>query len=497
VSRQSSNRCCDYQCGRTKNWGAGQYEIVDRLGATTMNRISSDSREADLQENGHSMHEMLGDAVPLGLVEVDSNDLIVDANTLLAEWSGLELAALIGQQLYSIVRPPQQSGPAAVEYLPAIAEIFHSGGSIRSVLVAEGAPRADGHRYVTLFNADEQRTFRERLQARLALAQRAQTRLELVIDASIAFAEASTEVELAEVLAATTARAYAAEESVVFLLDEEMVFRQVAGTNPFGGLEDAATLAVRATELRTVMKISGVKAAYATAESVGAAFEAAGVQSMIIAPIRQRNQPIGILAAFFHHPRQFDEQASPLADALAGQAARAVTGLRLQQRLEHAALHDDTTGLPNRRLLEERIEGSRRSGNTVLGVLFVDLDGFKNVNDQLGHQIGDEVLREVAARLQSTVREQDVVARYGGDEFVIVCEVSSESAATEMAERVLESIRAPYRVLPDGLTIGASIGVSVAPPSTSIRTDRLVRAADQAMYQAKYAGGGQIVSATV
>jgi diguanylate cyclase (GGDEF)-like protein len=443
------------------------------------------------------MYEVLGDAVPSGLVEVDATNLIVDANSLLSEWSGLDLAALVGRSFSGVVRAPRQDGPVVVEHSPAMADIFHTDGTMRPVLVFEGAPRPDGHRYIALYDAGEQRAFREGLQIRLALTQRTQTRLELVIAASIAFAEASTEVELAEVLASTTARAYAAEEAVVFLLNEEMVFRQVAGTNPFGGFEDAAELAVRATELRTVMKISGVEAAYATAPSVGAAFEAAGVQSMIIAPIRQHNQPIGILAAFFHHPRKFDEQASPLADALAGQAARAVTGLRLQQRLEHAALHDDTTGLPNRRLLEERIEGSRRSGNTVLGVLFIDLDGFKNVNDQLGHQIGDEILREVAGRLQSAVREQDVVARYGGDEFVIVCEVTSESAATEMAERVLESICAPYIILPDGLTIGASIGVSVTPPRMSMGTDRLVRAADQAMYQAKYAGGGQIVSATI
>jgi diguanylate cyclase (GGDEF)-like protein len=443
------------------------------------------------------MNQALGDSIPSGLVIVDAANRIVDVNAPFAEWTGSDPAALLGLPFSSVVRPPEQPGSVVIEYLPAIAEIFHTDGSIHPVLVAEGAPDTTGLRYVTLFDATEQRAFRERLQARLALAQRAQTRLELVIEASIAFAEATTEVELAEVLAATTARAYAAEESVVFLLDEELVFRPVAGTNPFVGLADAAALAVRATELRSVMKISGVDAAYSTAPSVGAAFEASGVQSMIIAPIRQRNQPLGILAAFFHHPRQFDEQASPLADALAGQAARAVSAIRLQQRLSHAAMHDDTTGLPNRRLLEERIDGSRRTANTVLGVLFVDLDGFKNINDRLGHQVGDQLLREVAGRLQTTVREQDVVARYGGDEFVVVCEVANESAATEIAERILESIRAPYSILPSGLTIGASIGVSVTPPSMSVGTDRLVRSADQAMYRAKYAGGDQIVSTTV
>jgi diguanylate cyclase (GGDEF)-like protein len=131
-------------------------------------------------------------------------------------------------------------------------------------------------------------------------------------------------------------------------------------------------------------------------------------------------------------------------------------------------------------------------------VLFVDLDGFKNVNDQLGHQIGDDVLREVAARLQASVRDGDVVARYGGDEFVLVCEVASESAAMEMAERVREIVREPYRMLSAELRIGASIGVSVTPtePAT-MAIDGLVRAADRAMYNAKYAGGDRVASAAV
>lgn len=443
------------------------------------------------------MQPVPGDAIPSGFVEVDGDNRIVDANSLVMEWTGLTLVDLIGERFEHVVRVPQPLEPP-VEFLPEVAEICHPDGSRHAVLVAAGPARVDGHRFLTLFDGREQRAFRERLQVRHDLTQRTQTRLELVIAASISFADANSEVELAETLCATTARAYAAEEAVVFLLGEDLVFRQVAGTNPFSGLPDVDVLTVRAMELRTVMKISGIEAAYAVSPSVGEAFKAAGVQSMIIAPIHQRNQQLGILAAFFHHPRQFDEQASPLADALAGQAARAIAGLRLQQRLEHAAMHDDTTGLPNRRLLEERMDSSRRTTDAALGVLFVDLDGFKKVNDQLGHSVGDEVLREVAERLQAAVRETDIVARYGGDEFVVVCEVANEIDAVEMAERVLERLRAPYAMLPAHIPIGASIGVSLAPAHPdSLGTDRLVRAADQAMYRAKFAGGDQIVATSV
>ena len=364
------------------------------------------------------------------------------------------------------------------------------------MFVTAGNQDPDGYRFVIVFDATSQRQFRDRLERRNGLVERTQKRLELVIAASIAFAETSNETELAEVLAATTAEAYAAEESAVFLMDEDLVFRQIAGTNPLIGVGDTDVLTVRAAELRSVITISGVAEARAVAPAVGEAFEAKGVQAMIIAPIHQGDQALGILAAFFRHPRTFDEQASPLADALAGQAARAISGLRLQKSLEHAAMHDETTGLPNRRLLEEKVDESRRLSGTARAVLFVDLDGFKNVNDQLGHQVGDEVLREVAARLRCAVRDNDVVARYGGDEFVIVCDVASEEAAIEMAERVRESVRGPYAMLPDELRLGASIGVSVTPrESTAATVDELVRAADRAMYSAKYAGGDRVAKA--
>jgi diguanylate cyclase (GGDEF)-like protein len=449
-------------------------------------------------ESGHHMKSVPGDSLPSGLIRIDAADCVVDANSVVTGWFGVDVTALVGRPVDTFVQSAEATDSVAAEYLDGLAEVINADGSRRPVFLTQGSPDSEGHRYVTLFDATAQREFRERLQHRHGLVERTQKRLELVIAASIAFAETSNETELAEVLASTAAQAYAAEESVVFLLDQAMVFRQVAGTNPFVGIGDIDVLSAQAAELRSVVKISGAAEAYAIAPSIGVAFESTGVQSMIIAPIRQRNEPMGILAAFFRHPRRFDEQASPLADALAGQAARALSVLRLQERLEHAATHDDTTGLPNRRLLEEKMDESSRARASALGVLFVDLDGFKNVNDQLGHAVGDEILREVARRLKATIREQDVVARYGGDEFVIVCEVASEDAALEMAERVRESIGARYGILPEHLRIGASIGVSVAPlDSAAFATDQLVRAADQAMYQAKYAGGDRIASASV
>ncbi len=443
------------------------------------------------------MDSVPGEAVPSALIHVDATDRVIDANAVFLGWLGIELDHVVGRRYDDLVRSAEPTPELGPDYLTGLSEVTHVDATVRPVFVKRGQPDARGRRFVTVFDATAQRAFREQLLHRHELVERTRHRLELVIAASIAFAEATSEVQLADVLASTTAQAYDAEDSVVFVLEAGTEYTQIAGTNPFVGVGDVDVLSERATQLRSVLKISGVAEAYALAPAVGAAFERTGVQALIIAPIRHRNEPLGILAAFFRHPRQFDEQASPLADALAGQAARALTAIRLQERLEHAAMHDDTTGLPNRRMLEERMDESGRTMGAALGVLFVDLDGFKSVNDRLGHQVGDDVLREVAARVKATIRERDIVARYGGDEFVIVCAVADQAAAIEMAERIRASISAPYAILPPDLRIGASIGVSVGPvESATFATDRLVRAADQAMYRAKYAGGDRIDYAT-
>jgi diguanylate cyclase (GGDEF)-like protein len=223
--------------------------------------------------------------------------------------------------------------------------------------------------------------------------------------------------------------------------------------------------------------------------------QAAGVHALIAAPLQHDGEFFGVFACFFRHPRSFDQEAAPLADALANQATQTLTTIRLQRRLEHAAMHDETTGLPNRRMLEEQ---STKSQARQVGLIFVDLDGFKTVNDRLGHDLGDDVLREVGRRLRAAVRPVDVVARYGGDEFIVVCEGADESVAHEVAERVRHAIGEEYPFLPGGMRLGASVGISVGTVFQSVAPlDRLIRAADQAMYEAKTAGGNRITLARV
>jgi diguanylate cyclase (GGDEF)-like protein len=159
---------------------------------------------------------------------------------------------------------------------------------------------------------------------------------------------------------------------------------------------------------------------------------------------------------------------------------------------EHLALHDPLTGLPNRALLTDRIEQalarSDRSGATVV-VMFLDLDLFKVVNDSLGHQAGDALLIEVAERLKATMRAGDTLARFGGDEFVVVCDDVTEDEASSLAQRISLALREPGDT--DDVTISASIGVAMATADSDATT--LLRDADVAMYQAKERGRNQVV----
>jgi diguanylate cyclase (GGDEF)-like protein len=167
-----------------------------------------------------------------------------------------------------------------------------------------------------------------------------------------------------------------------------------------------------------------------------------------------------------------------------------------EERLRCRALHDELTGLPNRRLMADRIEHalarqarSLRSPYEGVAVLLADLDDFKVVNDTWGHAVGDDLLRQVALRLASAVRGADTVARFGGDEFVILCEDVTVDVAEVVARRVLSALSEPFAVEGHVVYVAASIGIALSPPDDA---GTLLRYADMAMYEAKARGRGQL-----
>lgn len=183
-----------------------------------------------------------------------------------------------------------------------------------------------------------------------------------------------------------------------------------------------------------------------------------------------------------------DDEMS-LIRAVANILATALARARDELRIRHEAVHDPLTGLANRTLLRDHLEQalarSQREGEKT-GVLFIDVDNFKQVNDVYGHARGDLVLVELAKRLRSAVRPADTVARFGGDEFVVICEAVNEPTALSLGHRLQAAIRLPLTVegVPHGLS--ASIGVALGDRDP----DSLIRNADSAVYRAKARGRG-------
>jgi diguanylate cyclase len=164
-----------------------------------------------------------------------------------------------------------------------------------------------------------------------------------------------------------------------------------------------------------------------------------------------------------------------------------------EHQLEYQAFHDELTGLANRALFWDRLGhalalAGRQHNPTV--VVYLDLDGFKDINDRLGHIVGDMVLAGVAERLRGCVRPSDTLARLGGDEFGVLVEGLEGRAPEEIGRRLLDALSTPFVLGSDQVAVGASVGMAVGHWS---RPDHAVGAADAAMYRAKTAGKGRIV----
>jgi diguanylate cyclase (GGDEF)-like protein/PAS domain S-box-containing protein len=221
--------------------------------------------------------------------------------------------------------------------------------------------------------------------------------------------------------------------------------------------------------------------------------DASGLRASIGVPIAGRDRPWGVLGVLSAQPHRFSATDADFVQAVANVLASTIERDRAQAELLRHALQDPLTGLANRALLVDRVDHvlatlRRARGDTVV-VLFVDVDRFKRVNDTLGHEVGDELLRQLAGRLRSVVREEDTVARFGGDEFVVAVRRrrGEKEQIVVLAERILAAIRDPFSIDDRTLHVTASVGIA-ATDDAGDNAERLLRDADAAMYEAKAAG---------
>jgi len=206
------------------------------------------------------------------------------------------------------------------------------------------------------------------------------------------------------------------------------------------------------------------------------------------------SQILGTVTIYFDRARRPGPSDTRLLEAAAHLADIAIERSQAQARLAHQAAHDALTGLPNRVFFLDRaghaLDRTRRSHSSV-AVLFCDLDGFKVVNDSLGHDAGDRLLGELARRMQEVVRPGDTVARFGGDEFTVLCEsIADEADALAIAERVGRVAATPFALGDAEVLVTMSIGIALG-SDARVRPEALIENADVAMYRAKARGGNR------
>jgi diguanylate cyclase (GGDEF)-like protein len=239
---------------------------------------------------------------------------------------------------------------------------------------------------------------------------------------------------------------------------------------------------------------------YASTERAMAAFVEHGITASMAAPVYQGDDVIGSLVVSTTLPgRVYSDSEKDVLLAFAEHTSLAVNDATTVDALRdavaqatHEARHDGLTGLPNRSQFLELVQESLSRGDAV-GVLFIDLDDFKLINDTLGHPMGDRLLQAVAGRLRQMTRTSDVVARLGGDEFAVLLGAATPAETIATADRVRTGLMPPFHLPGHQVSVGASTGVVVWPAGSLAEAEELLRDADVAMYRAKGAGKGHAV----
>ncbi len=215
------------------------------------------------------------------------------------------------------------------------------------------------------------------------------------------------------------------------------------------------------------------------------------MRSAVNIRIRGEDGVFGVLAALAGRAGAFTDGEVKFLHTIGNVLSTAVQRRQAESRLAQLAQYDALTGLPNRNLLRDRIEQAiarARRQKWRIGMLFIDLDRFKLVNDTLGHEHGDRLLEQVGERLRACVRASDTVARFSGDEFVVVLpDLARAEDAGLVAQKILDALAAPFDLLGQEASVGASIGVALYPEDTE-DGESLLKAADAAMYRAKESG---------
>jgi diguanylate cyclase (GGDEF)-like protein len=305
-----------------------------------------------------------------------------------------------------------------------------------------------------------------------------------LLELSSALAEATSLEEVTTRLVRSVPAIIDCDRAAAVLIDPETAAARVAST--FGYATDA--------ENELLAAFASGDAASSLPIDIESVAHLGGAAAAATCPITGNGELLGWLIASVTDGANRLERDPEVESRLRGLAAQAVVAIRnarLVEALRHQALHDGLTGLPNRSLILDRAEQLLQRGrrnHTTPCVLFIDLDDFKEVNDTLGHAVGDQLLRAVARRLEATLRRSDTVGRFGGDEFILLAESDAAHGAVLAADRLIAALHEPFQLGEHTVHVTASIGIAAGERESA---DDLLRDADLALYRAKADGKGK------
>lgn len=441
---------------------------------------------------------------PCGLLATTSSGVIIEANETLGTWLGYAIADLDGMPFTALLEPSSR-----LFYETRHAQVLHLEGRVNEVALS--LRRADGTALPVLINSvvDETESGvvvrsavfdatdriayeRDLLRARRK-AESSESRVRILQDVSGAFGSSANDQEVADSFVMAARQAFAAAEASVLLFDETGELNLVAGTNPLWGVVDPID-ELRHTTHELVLSADDAQADF---PQLADGLRRARFEALSITPLLSEGERLGVLLCFFGRAREFDEDFLDLQRALGRQASQTLVRVRLQRKLEHLALYDTLTGVPNRQSVEQSLSDAideARASQQPLAVVFLDVDAFKAVNDTLGHAAGDQVLRTLAQRLRGAVRSHDLVGRIGGDEFVAICANADAEGAASIAERIRAQSREPVATASVTVEVSVSIGLAIYDPAQGPRPtpDQLLIRADGAMYVSKESGKDRV-----
>jgi diguanylate cyclase (GGDEF)-like protein/PAS domain S-box-containing protein len=444
---------------------------------------------------------------PCGLLLTTADDIITRVNATFLEWTGYRRRDVIGRDFHGLLDPGSQAFYGTRyqadlwgrEEMKEVAfQLVRADGSQMPILanarlVTSAVGERDGVR-LAIFDSTARHDYERQMLEAKRQAETSEASLRVLQDASALFLGAMDETELADALGATARDAFAASD-VAVVLYEQGDYRAVHGEHLMPMLTALqAELPEKSAEVfhASMSTVSSLDDAYRLSTRAGDLLRASRAEAFTAVPIRAGDTVLGVLVCLFGRPRTFDQRSTDLHNALARQAGLVLSRVQLQAALERQAMHDHLTGLANRNLLDERVSHAlamARRGHEPVALIFTDLDGFKRINDDLGHRVGDGVLQTIARRMSGVVRDIDLVGRFGGDEFLVVCENTDGAAALLVSERLCAEISKPIEGLPAGYSVTASVGIAVSSSENEESGDSLILRADAAMYESKRSGG--------